>query len=280
MTDNSVNPAASFGDLPVPHSDAALAAEDLAEGLSRWWIWSAVAWQDIRMRYRGSVLGPFWITLSTAVVALAMGLIFSRIFHQDLATYLPYLQSGLIVWQFVVAVVNEGCLTFLAAAGLIRQIPMPFAIQAFRVVLRNLIVFAHNFVVLVVIIVACGVPIGWRTLAFIPGLLVVALNGMWIAIFLGMISARFRDVPPIVGNLIQILFFVTPIFWSAKQLGPWQPLAELNPLFAAIDIARAPLIGQPLAPYSWLIMGCMTVAGWGLTFWFFARFRSRIAYWI
>lgn len=279
-SETSLSHRAATEDLPLPRSDAVIALEDIADGLSRWWIWTAIAWQDIKLRYRGSILGPFWITLSTAVVALAMGLIFSRIFHQSMKTYLPYLQTGLVVWQFVLAVVNEGCQTFLAAASVIRQMPMPFSIQAFRVALRNLIVFAHNFLVLLIIIWWFRVPIGWSALEFIPGLFVLCINGVWVAVLLGMISARFRDIPPIVGNLIQVLFFVTPIFWSADQLGPWKSVAEFSPLFAAIDIVRAPLIGQPLAPFSWLIMVVVTLLGCGGTFWFFARFRSRIAYWI
>lgn len=278
--ERSLSQSAPVDDLPLPRSDKTIAIADIIGGFSRWWIWSAVAWQDIKLRYRGSVLGPFWITLSTAVMALAMSVIFSRIFHQKMTSYFPYLETGLVVWQFLSSAINEGCTTFVGATGVIQQIPMPFSIQVYRTVLRNLIIFAHNFVVLLIVIWWFDVPIGWTVFEFIPGLFALSINAIWVAVLLGMISARFRDVPPIIGNFVQVLFWVTPIFWSADQLAHRKTLLELNPFFAAVDIVRAPLIGQSPAHYSWLIMLCMTVIGCGGTFWFFARFRARIAYWL
>ena len=74
-----------------------------------------MAMQDIRLRYRGSILGPFWLTLSTIIMVAAMGVIYARLFHMEVSRYLPFLTIGLIVWQFISALINEGCQTFLAA---------------------------------------------------------------------------------------------------------------------------------------------------------------------
>ena len=73
---------------------------------------------------------------------------------------------------------------------------------------------------------------------------------------------------------------MTPIFWPVEMLGDWQAIATLNPLFAAIDVVRAPLLGAAPAENSWLVLSLMTVLGCGVTFAMFARFRTRIAYWI
>ena len=94
-----------------------------------------------------------------------------------------------------------------------------------------------------------------------------------------MVSARFRDVPPIVASIVQVVFFITPIFWPAAALGEHRWLAQFNPLYAALDVMRAPLLGQPAEPYSWLILAIVTMLGCAGTFAFFARFRTRIAYW-
>ena len=95
-----------------------------------------------------------------------------------------------------------------------------------------------------------------------------------------MISARFRDVPPIVASIVQVVFFMTPVMWPLGALGPNAWWAQLNPLFAAIDVLRGPLLGQPSAKYSWAILATMTVLGCVASFAFFARFRSRIAFWV
>ena len=113
-----------------------------------------------------------------------------------------------------------------------------------------------------------------------PGLGLILLNGVWVSIFLGMISARFRDVPPIVASIVQVVFFITPIFWPADGLGNHRWLAEFNPIYAAIDVMRAPLLGQPTEPYSWLVLIVVTVLGCAASFTLFARLRTRIAFWV
>jgi len=266
--------------LPVTSSNAAVAWRDLLEGAAKSWIWTALAIQDIRLRYRGSVLGPFWLTISMLVMAGAMGLIYSRLFGVDAKTYLPFLVTGLVVWQFISAIVTEGCDTFLRAQSVIQQIPMPFSIHVYRTVCRNLLVLAHSFVVIPIGLVVFRLAVGWHVLETAAGLAVLALNGVWISILLGMLSARFRDIPPIVANFMQIGFFITPIFWPIDALGDWKPIAALNPLFAAIDVVRAPLLGNGVSATSWIVLLGTTLLGCGVTFALFARFRTRIAYWI
>jgi ABC-type polysaccharide/polyol phosphate export permease len=265
---------------PAPPSRTALAWRDLADGFAKSWLWGALALQDIKLRYRGSVLGPFWLTISTLVMVVAMGAIYGRLFHVDIATYLPYLCLGLIVWQNFSSTITEGCETFLREQSVIQQVPIPFSIHAYRNVCRNFIVLAHNLVIVPIGLVIFAIPIDWHTLEIIPGFLLLAINGFWISILLGLISARFRDVPPIVASFLQVLFFVTPIIWPVEMLGDWQAIATLNPLFAAIDVVRAPLLGVATAESSWIALMIMTVLGCSVTFAMFARFRTRIAYWI
>jgi ABC-2 type transport system permease protein/lipopolysaccharide transport system permease protein len=252
----------------------------LIEGAQKSWIWAALALQDIRLRYRGSLLGPIWLTISTLVMAVAMGVIYSRLFGVEIRTYLPYLIIGLVVWQFLSAIVSEGCETFLRVQSVIQQIPMPFSIHAYRTVCRNLLALAHSFLIVPLGLVVFKSPVDWRIIEAAAGLALLALNGVWISILLGMLSARFRDIPPIVANFMQIGFFITPIFWPIDALGDWKPIAALNPLFAAIDLLRAPLLGQAVTETSWIVLLCTTALGCGVTFVVFARFRTRIAYWI
>lgn len=253
---------------------------DLTSGLSKSWMWSAMAMQDIRLRYRGSILGPFWLTLSTIIMVAAMGVIYARLFHMEVSRYLPFLTIGLIVWQFISALINEGCQTFLAAQNVIQQVPLPFSIHVWRTVYRNLIVMAHSVVVVPFVLIIFRVEIGWNVISIVPAIGIIALNGVWVSILLGMMSARYRDIPPIVTNFVQVIFFVTPIFWPPDAVGSWKPFLVLNPLFAAIDVVRAPLMGTEPTPYSWMSLLIVTILGCVVTFALFAKFRSRIPYWV
>jgi homopolymeric O-antigen transport system permease protein len=267
-------------DWPRPSSRGVLAWRDIVQGFRRSWIWMALAYQDIRLRYRGSVLGPFWLTISTLVMVVAMGFIYAHLFHTDTRSYMPYLTLGLIVWQLISALITEGCQTFLASGPVIQQVPTPFSIYAYRVVYRNFIVFAHNLMIVPIGLIVFAIPLDWHLLGAAAGCVVLAVNGVWVCIFLGTLSARFRDVVPIVASFLQVAFFLTPVFWPIEALGIYRPLAELNPLFAAIDVIRAPLIGVPVASYSWPVILATTVLGCLAAFLLFARYRGRIAYWL
>jgi ABC-2 type transport system permease protein/lipopolysaccharide transport system permease protein len=271
-------------DMPVEWTgtptQTAMAWQDLAGGVRRYWLWTELALQDIRLRYRGSVLGPFWLTISMLIMVIAMGFIYAQLFHTDTRTYLPYLAIGLIVWQLVSTMVTDGCQTFLGNEAVIQQVPIPFSIHAFRVVCRNFIIFAHNLAIIPVGLLVFWIPVDWHLLEAGLGCLLLAVNGVWISLLLGILCARFRDIGPIVANFLQVIFFLTPIFWLPDVLGDYWPVAEFNPLFAAIDVIRGPLTGVPIHPYSWPVLLVMNAVGTGAAFLLFVRFRGRIAYWI
>jgi ABC-type polysaccharide/polyol phosphate export permease len=286
----SVNPLLEYEiALPAADLDTALAPSasraveallDLAAGFTRAWMWSALAYQDIRLRYRGSLFGPFWITLTNLVLLVAMGTIYAALFRMQTSTYIPFLMTGLLVWQFLSTMANESCSTFITAQDVIQQVPLPFSLQAYRTVYRNLLVLAHNAVIIPFGLVLFRVPVNWHVLEIVPGLLVLCINGLWISLFLGTVSTRFRDVPPIVANAVQVVFFITPIFWPIDAVGDWKPLLMLSPVFAAIDVVRAPLLGQAVSAHSWPILLVCTIVGGTFGLGFFIRFRERIAYWI
>jgi len=253
---------------------------DLATGMSRSWIWTRLAYQDIKERYRGSVLGPFWVTLTNLILVAAMGSIYSELFNADVKTYVPYIMTGILIWQYISGLINEGCFTFTNARDVIQQVPMPFSVQAYRVVYRNLIILAHNAVIVPFGLLLFHVPVNWHVIEIIPALAMLSLNGYWMCVLLGAISTRFRDIPPIVGNVVQVLFFLTPIFWPIDSVQRLKHILVLNPFFAWIDVARAPLLGVEPEPTSWpLLIGC-TALGCLVRLLFFVLFRERIAYWI
>jgi homopolymeric O-antigen transport system permease protein len=266
---------------PERSSRTFAAAVDLLEGLYQSWLWTTLAHQDLKLRYRGSVLGPFWQTITTGVMIGSMGFIYAKLFHTPLENYLPLLTTGLVFWQFVSGMITEGCGTFYSVQGIIQQVKLPFSLHAYRIVYRNLLILLHNFVIVPIVLVIFPHPVEWpRLLELGPALALILLNGIWVSILLGMISARFRDVPPIVASIVQVVFFITPIFWPADGLGTHRWLAEINPIYAAIDVIRAPLLGQPTETHSWMILLVVTALGWIGSFAFFARFRTRIAFWV
>ncbi|MBV8121005.1 MAG: ABC transporter permease [Alphaproteobacteria bacterium] len=268
-------------DLLASSTRVALAVADIRDGFAQRWLWIQLAHQDMRLRYRGSMLGPFWQTITTVVLISSMGVIYSKLFHTPMKDYLPLLTVGLIIWNFIAGMITEGCGTFDAVRGIIQQVKLPFSLHAFRLVYRNILVLAHSFVIIPIVLIIFPHPIAWmRLVEIFPGLLLAAVNGVAISIFLGMICARFRDVPPIVASVVQVIFFLTPIMWPPAALGSNQWWAVLNPLYTVIDVVRSPLLGMPTSPHSWSILAIVTLCNCALSFMFFTRFRARIAFWV
>lgn len=260
-------------------SRGSLAAKDLVEGLRRWRLWGLMGWQDIRQRYRRSVLGPFWLTLSMGVLVGSLGLLYGALFKQAIDDYLPFLALGFLAWSLIAGTVNEGCTAFTDSEPLIKQMRLPFSTHVYRVAWRNLIIFAHNFVVYLVVAILFGIWPGAAALLLLPGLALVTLNAVWVGLLFGMICARFRDVPQIVTSLMQVAFFLTPIIWKPEMLGRRIGFAEANPFYHFVELIRAPLLGEAPGLLSWSIALGLTAAGWTLTWFFFRRFRARIPYW-
>ncbi|HWK43559.1 MAG TPA: ABC transporter permease [Stellaceae bacterium] len=270
---------ADFVPPPIP-SETRLAADDLIGGLKRWELWRVLAWQDIRQRYRRSMLGPLWITLSMGVMIGAMGPLYSALFHVPLADYLPYLSLGLLIWGLVSTLVTDGCICLTSAEALIKQVRVPLSIHVFRTLTRNIMIFGHNIVVYIVVALIFRIWPGATGLLVIPGFILLALNATWIMLLLGMLCARFRDIGMLIGSLLQVVFFLSPIFWRPEALGNRVILAEINPVFHFMQLIRSPLLGQAPSTSNWLVAIGLLIVGWGFTFAFFARFRRRLAYWL
>ena len=119
----------SFTDVAAQSKTFARAWADLVDGFGRRELWLHLGWQDIKQRYRRSVLGPFWITIGTATTAVAMGGLYSKLFHLDLAVHLPYVTLGLIVWNLLNAAILEGADVFVAniLAGPLAELAPRFA---------------------------------------------------------------------------------------------------------------------------------------------------------
>ncbi len=263
----------------VPEYDVAVA--DFTEGATAWHMWGRLAWQEIKRRYRRTTIGPFWTSLSLGIFISVLGVVWAGLWNQDPKTYLPFLCAGMISWNFVQSNINDGCTVFVGGEPFIKQQRFPYSLLAYSMVWRNLILFAHNIVIFVLIAFYAGVPVTRASLLVIPGVILNSLNGVWIAMLLGVICARFRDLQQVVGSLMQISMFVTPIFFTRDQLGPrFGRLVDYNVLYHYVDLIRAPLLGKAPAPWSWGVVTVALVVGWAGMLWFYSRFRCRVPYWL
>ncbi|MBL8584356.1 MAG: ABC transporter permease, partial [Rhizobiaceae bacterium] len=253
--------------LPTPKKTVLIAAEslpelsrrDLVEGLRRHELWLRFAVHDIKKRFRRSVLGPFWITLTMGITVAALGFVFSSIFQQDISNFLPYLSVGLIFWGFYTSVINESGETYIAAANQMKNVAAPISIYIYRTFARNVIILLHNMVIYLIVYALFIHTISWHYLLIIPGLIVFFANVFFASMIVAVVSARFRDIPIILTNVLQVVFFITPIFWDANLIKGKVVFIQLNYFYHLLQIVRAPLLGQAPAMLSWAMTSVAAV---------------------
>jgi len=288
LADVSRMTSAAHHDTPASTSmTLGAAASDLARGWGQHELWLQLGWQDIKQRYRRSTLGPLWITIATGVMSLALGLLYSMLFQISVREFLPHVTVGFIVWGFISGCIKDGANVFIENEGLIKQLPSALSVHVYRLVWRQLLFFAHNMVIWLILVMVFRIPLGWDLLLFIPALALMVINGVWVTMLFGIIATRFRDVAPLLEALVQLLFYVTPIVWITKTLreqggevAQRARIAELNPLYHYLEVVRAPLIGEPLPLYHWGIVLAGTVIGLLLAMLAMKRWRFRVPYWV
>ena len=275
--------------VDAPSRSWARAFADLSSGWRHRELWGHLGWQDIKQRYRRSVLGPIWITISMAVTAVALGLLYSQLFGQPLGFFLPYVTVGFIVWGFIQKCIDDGAEVFISNEGLIRHLPAPISVHVYRLVWRNILFFAHNLIVyfvMLAIFYSDRFHVGWSSLLAVPAFALLVVNGMWVGLLMGIVATRFRDIPPVAESVVQLMFFMTPIVWvyddllNSPRVPPGARLVEFNPFLHFVEIIRRPMLGQSFVAHYWVVAIAITVAGWLVTLLFLRNYRSRVSYWV
>ncbi|MRN67105.1 ABC transporter permease [Brucella sp. 10RB9213] len=268
--------------MTCPKTGVGVAIKDIADGLVKYRLALVFGWQDVAQRYRRSRVGAFWLTINMAVFIGALGLIFGTLFQSEMREFLPYLCAGVIMWGFISTTLSEGCSAFSGSDGIILQVRMPLFVHVMRVLWRNIIIMGHNIVIFPVIALIMGRSINLNIIWVLPGFLLVSLNIAWMVLVLGIVCARFRDMMQVMTNILQVLFYATPIMWTVKVLPEHVSRAfiEWNPFYHFIELVRAPLLGSAPTLLNWLFPVCLMVIGWAFAVVFYGKYRWRVAYWL
>ena len=257
-----------------------LAVADVADGVALWRLWGRLGWNDILQRYRRSLLGPLWLTASMGIMVLALGVVYARILKMALDDFMPFLCVGLLIWSIISSVLTEAGTLFTGAESYIKQIRLPYSVYVCRFMWSKTIIFAHNFVIYLGIVIYFKLQPGGAVLCAMPGFILILLNGALTSLYVGMVSARFRDVPQLIASIVQIIFFMTPIMWKPELLGSKSVLMTFNPFYHLVEIVRAPLLGQVPSAENYIALGLISMANFLLAAVLFVRFRARISYWV
>jgi ABC-type polysaccharide/polyol phosphate export permease len=258
-----------------------IALTDVVYGTVRWRPWFFMGFAEVQQRYRRSFIGPFWVTLTMAIQVSVTGLLLAFLFKQDVNRYLPFICISLIIWTYFSSVMNEGAMSFISMSGIILQVRRPLWTYIMLILWRNAIVFLHTIPIFFVASWYFGIfpSVSYILIPF--ALIIFVANVAWMALLIGCISARFHDIPPIVQNSLNVLVWLTPVYYNPSQIsGRTLMIISLNPLTSIIEIVRGPFLNDPPDMAVWSTGILVACFGWAMAIAVFARVKSRIPYWL
>lgn len=239
-----------------------------------------LALSDTKARYRKSVIGPLWLTLTNLIGILGLGLVWGSLMQENLSEFIPQLAVGLVCWNLISGVLLDASNVFVRQSSMIRNIATPYWFFSMRGFAKHIINLFHNFLIMLGIAIYCKLEIN-SGIVFLPiGLLLLILNLYWIYHGLALLGARFRDVELMMASFVPFLFFVSPVLFRVEKITGLSWFFALNPLTYMIESVRMPYLGLSINLKVYAILALILIMGGGLTYFLNKRIGKRLVYWV
>ena len=256
------------------------AIRDIIDGIRLAPLWSRLAWEQTVARFRRTIFGPFWLTANLLAISFSLSVVFGGLLGQNYRTNFALIISGILSWSLIGPVMGEAAGVFISAGGMMQTMKLPLTFHVLLMMTRNVINFLAQLIALwiVLAVLRLGSPPTWHLLLGLP---IVLIDMSLLSLILALPSTRFRDINQTVGFAVQILFFITPVFWVPAQMhGKRRLLFDLNPFAHLLEMVRQPLLGRApaLMHFEWGI-GMMVVLS-AVVVAMLALYRKRVVFWL
>ena len=243
-------------------------------------LWLNLALEDLRDRYRRTVLGVAWIAISFALFVGVKVLVFGQMSAASTREFAIFVTIGFGAWSFISSMVTDACGAYLHSRAWILGTEVPYPVYLLQAALRNWMVFM--LVMLVMAIALLWKPTPWTPAALyaIPGLVAYFVTSVWLSALLAPLCVRYHDLLHAVQTSMRLMFFVTPILWMPGQNGVLAELARINPMTHYLAVVREPLLYNHWPATSWWVVLLLNAAGIVLGAIAYASTRRKIAFWI
>jgi lipopolysaccharide transport system permease protein len=255
--------------------------EELMGGVYNWRVWHLLGVSELRNRYARSRFGQGWLVLSTGTMIGALASVWSLLWNQPLHDLMPFIGISITVWNFLSQILSECPSIFVMHSNYYRNQRMNFSVSIYSVIYKNTIILAHNFIIVIALIIIFGLPINWRLLQIIPAFMLICITMAWLGYLIAMMSVRYRDIIQLITTWLMVLFFITPIMWKPDFLPPrYQFIVDWNPLAQFLELLRAPLLGGPVSTHTWGTTIAIALGGGLLSLPLIGRYQRRVIFWM
>lgn len=261
-------------------SASSIAANDWIKSIRMAPLWYNLALEDLRDRYRRTVLGVAWIATSFALFVAVKVVVFGQMVAAPLAEFGLFVTIGFGLWSYINAMMVDACTVYMHARPWVLGTAVPYPVYILQAIARNLMIFGMTLIVMGLALFLK--PGAWSPVALwaIPGLVAYLVTSLWLAAILAPLCARFRDIYHSVQTGLRLMFFVTPILWMPSTSPTLATIARWNPASSFLDIVREPLLYDRLPVNSWVVVLAINAVGLAAGAAAYSLTRKRIAYWV
>lgn len=243
----------------------------------------ALVSRELKVRYRRSAIGFTWTMLQPLLMMLVLQVVFSSLFRFQVVNYAVYAMSGILFWNFFSQSILASMNSLKGNAHLLRKLPIPREVFPLSTVISGVINLCLAIVPLLLILIITHHPLK-PALFFLPvAILLAAIFTLGAGLLLSPLAVLFSDVVEMVGVLLSILMYLTPIFYPKDILKDTRyfPLVRFNPVRSILEVFRDPIYLGKIPPLSHLTV-CIGIALVALVVGYvaFRRSSDRIPFYI
>ena len=245
-----------------------------------WEYWGPQSFADIKHRFSRSRLGILWVLLTTTTYIVSLSFIFSSVLSNSYSDTVLYIGISIVFWNYINTTIIDCCNSFISNRTNVQNTASPIFCYPFRSIFTNIIYLSINLSIVMIIYGIFGNVSLSGILLFFVGFIICVIMTSIIGLYLAILCVRFRDIPFIAQNVMQMMFFVTPIIWKMEDIEGRYSFLEFNPLYIMIELVRSPLIDARLAATELIYSAATIILSYALFLYFAAKTKNKISYWV
>lgn len=254
------------------------ALDDISRTMKMRRVWIALAHEDIGDQHRRTTLGPLWLLVNYLAFAGTFVFVFQPI-GKDAAGYGAYVAIGLMVWFYLMEIISLSVPLFKREESFIEGTTLPLFVYVMRLTVQSVIRAGYAVVGCIIILLISGPSLTPAWLWSLAGLLLILLTTPALITVFAFLGAFFPDSEFIVGNLMRVGMFFTPVFWVYNGQDAIQRYSYLwNPFSYFLDVARIPILGGEFPSNAFAITGATALVTWTIALLLLGSYRRQVVF--
>ena len=240
--------------------------------------------RELTVRYKRSVIGFLWTMLQPLLTMVVLYFVFSSIFRFEVRNYPVYVLAGVLFWNFFSQSIISSMNSLRGNAGLLKKLPVPHAVFPVATVIAGVVNLLLAMVPLVIILYFTSHPHRLPpSLLFLPvAILIVAVFTLGAGLLLSPLAVFFYDVVEVVGVVMMLAMYATPIFYPLKIVPEqYRWVVRYNPVRSILEVFRDPIFFHKVPPITHLSVAILVaLLALALGYWSFRRSADRIPFYV